>query len=405
LKILIVQESDWLKRGPHEQHHLVEKMSLRGHEIRVIDFAIQWRTENNKRLFSNRQVFNNVSKIYHGGQVTLIRPTIVRIKVPGIDYASLIFSHSREINQQIKEFNPDIIIGLGILNSYIAMKIAKRNNIPFIYWWIDVLYLLIPFTCFHSLGKFMAKKTLRHSDIVLVSNKRLRNHVKSMCASPLQTHVLTKGIDFQNFNPDSVDRNTIRQNYGISSDDIVITFIGILSPVRGVKEVALELSKIDNPRLKFLVVGAGSTETELRQIREKYNLQERLILTGQRPYDEIPELTAASDICVLPFHNTGLTKDIVPTKVFDYAAMGKPIISTRLPGMLDEFGEDNGVVYVNRPEDIVAKTLELIQDGSIRELGLKTRKFVEGKSWDNITDEFEKILKKAIENKNIGRIR
>ena len=399
LKILIVQESDWLKKGPHDQHHLAEKLSLRGHEIRVIDFEISWRTQNNRGFFPKREVFSNVSKIYEGGQVTVIRPAIVKMKVPGVDYASLIFSHRQEINRQIKEFAPDVTIGLGILNSHIAMKAAQKSNIPFIHWWIDVLYMLIPFRCFQPLGKLVCRRTLRQADVVLVSNKRLRACVVEMGAPVEQTRVLAKGVDFRRFNPDVVDGSVVREQYGIKPDDIVITFIGVLSPIRGVREVALELSKVDEPHLKFLIVGTGSPEAELRQMQERYGLQERLIVTGQKPYDEIPGLVAASDICLLPYHNIELTKDLVPMKIFDYMAMGKPIISTRLPGMVEEFGEDNSVVYVDRPEDTVKKAMELVAEGSLSELGAKARKIVEGRSWDKVTDELERILEEAIRKK------
>ena len=37
MKILLAQESNWLKRNPHQQHHLMERLSLRGHEIVVIE--------------------------------------------------------------------------------------------------------------------------------------------------------------------------------------------------------------------------------------------------------------------------------------------------------------------------------------------------------------------------------
>ena len=43
MKILLVQESDWLKRNPHQQHHPMERLSLRGHEITVIDYNIDWK--------------------------------------------------------------------------------------------------------------------------------------------------------------------------------------------------------------------------------------------------------------------------------------------------------------------------------------------------------------------------
>jgi glycosyltransferase involved in cell wall biosynthesis len=86
-------------------------------------------------------------------------------------------------------------------------------------------------------------------------------------------------------------------------------------------------------------------------------------------------------------------------KIFDYLAMGKPIISTRLPGMVEEFGEDNGIVYVDRPEDTVKKAIELVAGGSLSELGAKARKLVEGRSWDKVTDELEMILNEAMGQK------
>jgi len=49
MKILIVQETDGLRRKPVHQHHLAEKLSLRGHEIRVIDYEILWRTQGKRR--------------------------------------------------------------------------------------------------------------------------------------------------------------------------------------------------------------------------------------------------------------------------------------------------------------------------------------------------------------------
>lgn len=42
---------------------------------------------------------------------------------------------------------------IGILNSYNASKIAKKNNIPFVYYFIDVIYPLIPEKAFQKLGK------------------------------------------------------------------------------------------------------------------------------------------------------------------------------------------------------------------------------------------------------------
>ena len=66
-----------------------------------------------------RQVFDRVARIYKEASVTLIRPGI--LKMPVFDAVSTIFSHSQEINRQIIEFMPDVIVGFGILNNYLAI--------------------------------------------------------------------------------------------------------------------------------------------------------------------------------------------------------------------------------------------------------------------------------------------
>ena len=96
-------------------------------------------------------------------------------------------------------------------------------------------------------------------------------------------------------------------------------------------------------------------------------------------------------------------RDIVPIKTYEYMAMQKPVIATRLPGVMKEFGEENGVVYVDKPEEVIATALELVRTGQARELGLKARKFVERNSWDKITDEFERILNEVIAEKKARR--
>ena len=65
-------------------------------------------------------------------------------------------------------------------------------------------------------------------------------------------------------------------------------------------------------------------------------------------------------------------QDIVPIKLYEYLAMAKPVIATRLPGIVMEFGEGNGIHYIERPEE----TLEVASGlaGRLREEGMKGRR-------------------------------
>ena len=397
MNILIVQESDWLKRGPHQQHQLADRLSLREHQIRVIDYEILWREQPNKELFSKHQVIKDVLKIDPRSKVTVIRPGI--LKVPILDYVSLVFTHQREISRQCSEFRPDIIVSFGILNNYLALRAANKNNIPFIYYWIDVLHRLIPFKLLQSFGQLLEKRALRQADRVITINDKLKDYVISQGAPENRTKVIRAGIDVKKFKP-TTTTTSIRGKYGIHDNDFVLFFMGWLYHFSGLKEVLLELAKEEDQRWKMLIVGEGDALEDLKLLREKYNLENRVIFTGQRPYTEMPALIEASDICILPaYPREKVMQDIVPIKLYEYLAMEKPVIATKLPGVMSEFGENNGVIYINEPDDTIAKAKELAESGKIRELGIKARKFVERYNWDSIADEFEVTLQQAIEEK------
>jgi glycosyltransferase involved in cell wall biosynthesis len=394
MKILMVQESDWVGRNPLQQHHLAELLSMRGHQIRVIDYELLWRSQGKKELCSHREVFENVSKIYPGGQVTVIRPGI--IKIPSFDYLSLLMTHRTEIYRQIKEFKPDAIIGFGILNTNIAAKAAQKNNIPFLYHWLDVLHWLIPFRPFQPIGKSVETSTLKITDTVIVVSERLKEFVVKLGAKPERVKVVQPGISLENFNP-AIIGDAVRAGYGIKQSDTVLFFMGWLYTFSGLEKVALEMAKKNSPNVKLLIVGEGDVYDKLVKIREEHKLQDRLILTGRKPYTEIAEFIAASDICLLPAEPTEkLMQDGLPEKLFEYMAMGKPVICTKLPAVMREFGRENGVLYVDRPEDVVGKALELVAAGWVKDWGLKARQNVEKYSWNHITDRFEQIITDAV---------
>lgn len=399
MRVLLVQDTDWLVRGPHQQHHLMERLSLKGHEIRVIDYELLWTTQGKKALYSKRQVFHSVSKIYSGGQVTVIRPGI--IKVPWLDYVSLIFTHRREINFQIREFRPNVIVGFGILGTYLAMKLAKRNNIPFIYYLIDVLHMLIPFKPFQLIARMIEKKILKNADAVISLNSKLKDYLLTMGAESGRTHVVTAGVDFGRFKT-NLDGDDVRMEYSIAKDDFVLFFMGRLDPVTGLKEAILEFARVkgDYSKLKFLIVGDGELYPELIRIRRQYNMESCVILTGKQPYERIPEFVAAADVCLLPFQLNDITREVVPIKMYEYMASGRPVVATSLPGVRQEMGDDKGIIYVDSPSEVVRKAVELLDNKTnLAKYGIKNRSFAQKYSWDNITDEFEKIFEAAIKEK------
>lgn len=390
MNILIVQESDWIQRNPHQQHHLMERLSLRGHKIRVIDYEIDWKTNKNEGIISKRQVFKGVHKIHEEASIDVVRPGI--IKIPVLNYVYWTWTSWREINRQIKEFKPDVIVGFGLINTYIAAKAAKKHNIPFVYYLIDVLYTLIPEKSLQFIGKQVKKGIIKNSDKVITINKKLSEFAVGLGADEDNTLVIEAGIDLERFDP-QIDGSAIRKEYGIKDDELLLFFMGWIYHFAGVKEVAEELGKGNHENIKLMVVGDGDAYHDLEDIKEKYNLDRRVILTGKQPYYKIPEFIAAADVCVLPaYPDEVIMQNIVPIKIYEYMAMRKPVISTNFQGIKTEFGDQNGVFYVNLPEDVINLSLKI----DLKFYGKVARKFIGTNDWEFITDKFELVLRRIL---------
>ncbi|MDO9045577.1 MAG: glycosyltransferase family 4 protein [Methanobacteriaceae archaeon] len=391
MKILVLLDSDWFWKGPHQYHHLLERLSLKGHEIIITDFANYWHlTEGN--LFSKKKVFNSISRFYENSNLTVIRPSFIRL--PLFDYASFLLSSRSEIKKIIKEFEPDVVIGFtSILSSYWGVKYAKKNNIPFIYYWLDVNHELIPNKLFRTLGKTIERKIIENSSEIIAINEVLREYMVNLTPKSPKSCVIRGGVDFKRFNPDEINGKLIREKYGFSQDDFILFFMGWLYEFSGLEELVLDISKVkdDYPKLKLLIVGEGDQYQKLKDIITEKGLQDTVKLSGKRPYDEIPSLISSSDICLLIARNNEIMRNIVPIKIYEYLAMQKPVISTELTGVIKEFGLNNGLIYIKGPEKAFETIINLNQE-DLNFAKEQARLFIKNYSWDEIITDFEALL-------------
>jgi len=89
MKLPVPQETDRIKRGPHQQHHLMDRMALKGHEIRVIDYDYLWKDNKDNKIITGRKEIKGAYKIFKDAEIPLIRPGM--IKISGLDYASIYY--------------------------------------------------------------------------------------------------------------------------------------------------------------------------------------------------------------------------------------------------------------------------------------------------------------------------
>ncbi len=391
MRILVVQESDWLERGPHQSHHLMERLVQRGHEVRVIDYDIGWMKNYHQGIFSATMCKENVFKVVPPG-VTVFRSWMIRL--PFLSYVSLILSHRLAIKREIRDHRPDVIVGFGLLNARLAIGQGKRQGIPFVYYIIDELHRLVPEDLFHPIARHVEQRNDQLSSKVVSINEALREYCVEMGADPSKTTVIRAGVDFQRFA--NADGSEVRKRFGFTQNDTVMFFMGWLYDFSGLDEVALEMARSENKNLKMLVLGKGELWDRLQEIRKDNGLEDRLILEGWKPYSEIPEYLAAADICLLPAKPIRLMENIVPIKMYEYLAAGKVVFATDLLGIRKEFKEGNGVIYIKESKESVHLANDLILKSAVKSEGLKGQLYVKSNDWGLMTDEFEELLEEVV---------
>jgi glycosyltransferase involved in cell wall biosynthesis len=97
-------------------------------------------------------------------------------------------------------------------------------------------------------------------------------------------------------------------------------------------ELVLELARC-LPKLTFLLVGGGRRWMEVKRATERRSLR-NVYFTGPVSHERAMDYVAAMDVCLVPLRDNGVSHGACPLKLFEYAALKKPIVSTRTKEVL-----------------------------------------------------------------------
>jgi glycogen synthase len=319
-----------------------------------------------------------------------------------------ISSASQLINTVVKtnEKPFDLIDGhdwLGIIGGMIA---KKELNIP-------LVFHIHSTETGRSLGG--GSQTIKNieleggqtADGIITVSHAMKHELQHLGFPTKKIEVCWNGVDPQKYNPDRLTSQAIgalRKKYGITSDEIMLFFVGRLVHVKGVDKLLQAMPQVlkDFPKTKLVILGVGDMEADLRQMIKDYGLQQKILLRNEFVNEEERILHyAASDVVVLPslYEPFG----IVCTEAM---SMGKPVVvgARGTNGMKEQVipsGEHQCGRHINPfdPADIAWGIKQLLESKEQRiQMGYNARKLVIQKfSWDIIAKKTQEIYTKFIE--------
>jgi glycosyltransferase involved in cell wall biosynthesis len=188
--------------------------------------------------------------------------------------------------------------------------------------------------------------------------------------------VITNGVDLQLFQPR--DRQAARDRLGLPSG-FIATYVGTHGMAHGLAMILDAAPRLANEGITFLLVGEGAEKADLRARAEREGIR-NVIFWDQRPREEIAQVYAAADVCLVLLRRKQLFTTVIPSKIFEFMGAGRAIHTT-----VD--GESRGIIergeagVFSPPEDVdafVATLRGLAADPARNEaLGQNGRRYAE----------------------------
>src|SRR6478735_11573741 len=153
--------------------------------------------------------------------------------------------------------------------------------------------------------------------------------------------------------------------------DVVLHAIGILRTRRPALAVALEL------------YGRDFEEVPLHDQAERLGIADAVTFHGRIPIGEVPAAIAAADVGLAPTRRTEFTDYSLSTKAYEYAAMDRSVVASRLPLVERTFGDDVVTYAPGDAADLATALEAIVDDPAAREARVaRAHARVDGLSWE-----------------------
>ena len=123
---------------------------------------------------------------------------------------------------------------------------------------------------------------------------------------------------------------------------------------------------------------------------------ENIRYLGHQPYSRLPEMMGGFDVALMPFALNEATRSISPTKTLEYLAAGLPVVSTRVPDVVEDYGE---VVELRDDAGGFAAACREVAGHSRGQRDANVGPLLERHDWHAIADEMTTLIDEAARRK------
>jgi glycosyltransferase involved in cell wall biosynthesis len=166
------------------------------------------------------------------------------------------------------------------------------------------------------------KQALKHADVVFTGGRSLHRSIVSRRAH--RTHCFPSGVDPAHYSPAVEMRQATRRP--------VAGYVGVIDERLDLDLIAGLAQALPDWEIRMVGPVAKVDPATLPRAAN-------ITYPGPALYTDLPQVMAGFDVALMPFAMNEATRSISPTKTLEYLAAGLPVVSTRVPDVVTDFGE------------------------------------------------------------------
>ncbi len=163
----------------------------------------------------------------------------------------------------------------------------------------------------------------RSANMIIPVTNAFKKHLMERDIDEHKIHVITNGVDPKQF-PISPKDETLLKELGLERR-FIIGYIGTHGMAHSLNFIINSISQIKNPDIHFLFIGDGAAKQRIVDQASQLNLSNVTFLPPV-PKKDVALYVNLSDAVLVPLIKSDTFKAVIPSKIFESAAMQKPIL-------------------------------------------------------------------------------
>lgn len=283
------------------------------------------------------------------------------IEIDGITNKSFDIKAISSIKKIIELEKPQIVHTHSVLSARIAAKTCRGTKIVY------TRHSVFPVSPYISKGVGrIANKLLNEflADEIIAVAEAAKTNLTDSGISDKKIKVVLNGVE-PLIKASAQEIYDTKNKYGIAETDFVVGILARLNEVKGHSyfiDAASKIKKLKGTTVKFLIIGTGEIENQLKEQVKRLNLQDIIIFTGF--INDIHVVLSTMDLQI----NASWGTEATSLALLEGMSLGIPAVVTDYggnPGVI-RTGENGLLVRTKDSQDLASAILRVIEDDGLR---------------------------------------